>query len=190
MKIRIITGDLKHKNLFAPTGKHKIRSTTSLVKKAVIDIFQRKIEDSSVLDLFAGIGNVGIEFLSNRAKKAVFIEMNFHNAAIIRRNLEELKFPEEKYSVINDTAEKGLARLHEQFDFIFMDPPYRQNMVRDILARISDLDIIHGDTVIIAEHSQQEKPEERIGRLFRTDSRKYGSTILDFYKKQSITSDG
>ncbi len=74
--MKVITGEFKNRKLLWPAGKNRLRSTTGLVKKAVIDIYQFKLIGAKVLELFAGSGNVGIEFLSNKADKVVFIEID------------------------------------------------------------------------------------------------------------------
>lgn len=184
MKIRIITGYLKHRNLYAPEGKHKVRSTTAFVKKAIMDILQQVVAESSVLDLFAGTGNVGIEFISNRAGRAVFVEANPHNCRIIQRNLSDLGVPEERYRIVRGNVTTALSSLHEKFDFIFLDPPYRENLVESTLALIGKTDICRKGALIIAEHAWKERTGERTGPFVRTDSRRYGSTVLDFFRAE------
>ncbi len=189
MKLKVITGYLKHKNIFAPSGKYKIRATTSFVKKAIIDILQKKIEQGVVLDLFAGTGNIGIEFLSNGAKKVVFIENNFHNIAMIKKNLKNLNIPLDNYFVIHNQVERSFPLLENRFkfDYIFLDPPYRENLINTTIEALSHYKIYHNKTIIIAEHSIKETTSEQINTFQKFDSRKYGSTMLDFYTPELLS---
>ena len=88
--MKVITGKYKNRKLIIPRGKYRLRMTTGLVKEAIIDIFRDFIEGCRMLDIFAGAGGVGIEFLSNNAKEVIFIEGSLHNAKIIKQNLEKL----------------------------------------------------------------------------------------------------
>ncbi len=190
--MKVITGEFKNRKLLWSAGENRLRSTTSMVKKAVIDIYQFKLIGSKVLELFAGSGNVGIEFLSNKADKVVFIEIDSKRCNLIRKNLDCLGMKRDdtppikvggKYFIINKSVKEGLKRLKTKycFDFIYMDPPYKDNLVSETLQSISDADIYNKDTVIIAEHHFKENIKERVGEFKKIDSRKYGMTVLDFF---------
>ncbi len=180
--MKVITGKYKNRNLLAPkTGQ--LRITTGLVKKVCIDIYNTQIEGARVLDLFAGSGNVGIEFLSNNADYVTFIEFNKAHYNIIKKNLAKLGIDKSYYDVINNDITRALKYLNNKytFDFIFMDPPYKENLVNEIIQEISKVKIYNKDTVIIAEHHIKEKTDD-VSDFIKIDSRKYGATILDFYK--------
>ncbi len=183
--MKVITGKYKNRILRVPAGRERLRMTTGLVKKVVIDIFQFKLKDVLVLELFAGSGNVGIELLSNSAGRVVFIEIEDEYCDIIQKNLENLGLDkDEKSLVINNNVEMGLKVLDKKFcfDYIYLDPPYKDNLVSETLLNISEADVYDKNTIIIAEHHFKEKVEEEIGKFRRTDSRKYGMTVLDFFQ--------
>jgi len=188
MSIKIITGKLKNRNLFLPKFKdHQLRLTTGLVKKAVIDIYKEKLKDAVVLDLYAGIGNVGIEMLSNQTKKVIFIEKETKFCNAIKKNLERLGLEKEKYYVINNFVENSLKLLEHRyiFDFIYLDPPYKENLTTKTINLISKFNIYDKNTIIIAEHHYKENTEDTIGNFEKIDSRKYGMTKLDFFKTKN-----
>lgn len=182
--MRVITGQYKNRSLLMPKNKESIRTTTGMVKKAVIDILQGQINGSSVLDLFAGSGNVGIEFLSNDANKVVFSDVKREHCAIIKKNCGKLSISEERYQIIQIHYKKALQICDKKFcfDFIFVDPPYKSNISEECLETIAKYNIYDKNTYIILEHHFKEHLPERIGDFLRIDYRSYGMTILDFFK--------
>ncbi len=184
--MKILTGKFKRRNIIVPKDHAKVRMTTGIVKEAVINIFKDFIEDSTILDVFAGSGNVGIEFLSNNAGKVVFIDSSHKNINIIKTNLEKLEINKNQYELITNDFQIGIKRAaaHNKFDFIYLDPPYHTNMLLQALMLISTLDILSEDSVIIAEHHIKERLDNNIGSLEKFDHRRYGTVILDFYRKK------
>lgn len=184
--MRVITGIYKNRLLFQAPRKYRIRATTAVVKKAIIDIFRNFIENSTILDIFSGTGGMGIEFLSNNAKFVTFIESSYHNVNLIKRNLENLKIEESKYLIIKKdfkVAIPFIAQTFEnKFDFIFIDPPYFTDYIKESLQLLSQFEIYKKDVVVIAEHHKKEKIEEQIGRFKKYDTRAYGTSVVEFFK--------
>jgi 16S rRNA (guanine966-N2)-methyltransferase len=79
------------------------------------------LQGSSVLDLFAGSGALGIEALSRGAEAAVFVERNRKAAAVVRRNLDALGI---QAPVLEDDALTIIGREQDPYDLVFVDPPY------------------------------------------------------------------
>ncbi|MBN1898295.1 MAG: 16S rRNA (guanine(966)-N(2))-methyltransferase RsmD [Spirochaetes bacterium] len=188
--MKVVTGMYKNQKLFVPKKRVGIRMTTSLVKEAVIDIFRSVIEGSVLLDIFAGGGGMGIEFLSNKASRVVFIEGSHQYAGILKDNLTKLRVEEERYRIICRDYRSALKVLpglmKEKFDFIFIDPPYFTDYIKRSIEIISGLDICRKDIVIMAEHHNKERIEEDIERFIKYQSRKYGTSILDFWKRNPV----
>jgi 16S rRNA (guanine(966)-N(2))-methyltransferase RsmD len=104
-----------------------VRPTSDRVKESIFDIIGEEVTNSTVLDLFAGSGSLGIEALSRGAKKAVFVESNHKLAKVIWKNLTKTKL-ERQAKVICSSAANGLSKLersNQQFSLIFLDPPYK-----------------------------------------------------------------
>ncbi len=181
--MKILTGLYKRRNLIIPTSNNKIRMTTGIVKESIINIFKDFIENSRVVDIFAGSGNVGIEFLSNKAREVIFIEKHPYNINIIKKNLIKLNITENRYRLINRDFKAGIRYLKgDKFDFIYLDPPYKKNLLPEALKLISEIGILHNDSVVIAEHHFTENLADNIESLERFDSRKYGTVIIDMFR--------
>ena len=181
--LRVISGKAKGRRLLSVKGM-TTRPTSDNIKESIFNILPGEFEGKEVLDLFGGIGNLGIEALSRGAKKTVFIEINPRASSVIKRNLRNCGFIE-KAQVIGTTVPKGIKILEkrgDRFDLIFLDPPYGKGMFQKTLVRISQSNVLKDNTLIIAEHSLSETLDGSIERLTLTDQRRYGTTLISFFE--------
>ena len=128
------------------------RPTTDRIKETLFNILQNEISGSTVLELFAGSGAIGIEALSRGAREAVFIENGSRQAACIRDNLRTTRLMEKAVLMECDVL-KGISRLSTQnkFDFIFLDPPYLKGIEQTVLNAVRESGTAGRDTLIIVE---------------------------------------
>lgn len=130
------------------------RPTQDRIKETLFNMLQYDLADCTFLDLFAGSGGIGIEALSRGAGQAVFVEQNPKAAEIVRENLEAVRLSD-KALVMNCDALTALKRLEGKyrFDYIFMDPPYNQELERQMLEYLKDSSLIDKQSTIIIEAS-------------------------------------
>ncbi len=178
MSIKIIAGEIKGRKIKTVKGKG-VRPLLARVKKSLFDIIGNRIKNTVFLDLYAGTGSVGIEALSRGAKEVVFIEKDYWAAGVIEENLESLGF-KEKAKVWRKDVLQGLPEKRK-FDFIFIGPPYKLELILPTLKIIAQGQILTEKGWIICQHHFREKlPNEYFFyQLFREE--KYGDTILSFY---------
>lgn len=180
--MRVITGKVKGRKLKAPKGLD-VRPTTDRVKESIFNILRTIKEDSKVLDLFAGSGNVGIEFLSRGAKECFFIDNDNISIKTIRENLEHTRLTPQS-NIYKNSVEGAIRLLSKKgfaFDYIFMDPPYGKNLALPALELICQEKIIKKDGLVIVEHERQISLPEKLLCLKRIDFREYGGTTVTFY---------
>ena len=150
--MRVIAGTAKRLQLKTVKGM-STRPTTDRIKETLFNMLQNDILGCRFLDLFSGSGAIGIEALSRGADNAVFVENSKEAVACIRENLRFTKLADSgivmESSVL--TAVSMLESENRQFDIVFMDPPYNNNIEREVLDRLKSSDIIHEDTIIIVE---------------------------------------
>ena len=160
-------------------------STLDRVKEALFNIIQTNIIDANILDLFAGSGALGIESLSRGASKAVFCDKSYEAIKIIKRNIEKTKF-EDRSTVINKDYKECINRLVEKFDIIFIDPPYKQGLVKDAVEKILDKNILSEDGIIIIETDIEKEILEQLKNVNINvyDLRKYGRVKLLFLNRK------
>ena len=149
--MRVIAGSARRLLLKTVEGLDT-RPTTDRIKETLFNILQNEISGSTVLDLFAGSGAIGIEALSRGAREAVFIENGSRQAACIRDNLRTTRLME-KAVVMECDVLKGISRLSTQkkFDFIFLDPPYLKGIEQTVLNAVRESGAAGRDTLIIVE---------------------------------------
>jgi 16S rRNA (guanine966-N2)-methyltransferase len=180
--LRVISGNLRGKRLFSPKGQ-ELRPTSDRVKEAIFNILQDQFQGQNVLDLFAGTGALGIECLSRGASKAVFVDESPRSLSALRRNIEECRL-KDKTEVLGRKVLPALKILEvrgETFGLVFLDPPYDKGEARRVLEVLSRSSILTPGALVVAEHSLSEGIDS-IPSLPRVDRRKYGRTLVSFFR--------
>jgi len=180
--LRIISGKWKGKRLFSVKGLN-LRPTSDRVKEAIFDILQDHIAGQQVLDLFAGTGALGIEALSRGARRAVFVEESARSLTALRKNIAGCKVKDQAQVLAREVMAgiKILKAQGESFQLIFLDPPYEKGLAYKTLKALATSSVVSPDTLIIAEHAPNEEVMA-IPHLQRVDARKYGGTLVSFFR--------
>jgi 16S rRNA (guanine966-N2)-methyltransferase len=177
--MRVTGGIGKGRRLKVPAGL-RVRPTSDKVKQALFNILGEKVKDAVFLDLYAGVGGVGIEALSRGAGRVVFVDDSRDSLRVVKRNVEQTGFGE-RAQVIPHRAETFLRKTHERFDIVFLDPPY--SLQPEIpLALVSDSEVLNPDAIVVAEHFKRQPSPKQAGRLTLYREAQYGDTVLAFYK--------
>jgi 16S rRNA (guanine966-N2)-methyltransferase len=190
--MRVVTGEAKGRRLKSPKTPGT-RPIIARVKTALFDILSTQIEGARFLDLFAGTGSVGIEALSRGAASATFIEMNPGVLRVLRENLRITGLAN-RAEVLHCDAFKFLQAPptdgpdQRQYDIIYVAPPQYHELAARALALLESAPLLADDGLVIV----QVHPKERAGiiaapcgRLILADERRYGSTLLLFYRQLS-----
>jgi len=181
--MRIIAGTRKGRKLHA-LGGLPIRPTGDRLRESVFNILAGEMAGAMVLDLFAGTGSLGMEALSRGAESCVFVEKNAQAVDLIRRNLTRCGLAE-RAQVIKRDVLQGLGFLNpvqEIFDVVFLDPPYDRGYVTSTLLLLDRCSCLRPDGWIVVEHSRSEDLPEVMKNLSETDRRRYGKTLVSFYR--------
>ena len=160
--MRIISGKFKGKKILEPKDLNT-RPLKDLTKESIFNIIQHSnkfkinFENSEILDLFSGTGSFGIECISRGAKFVTFVENYKEILPILKKNLANLKLVS-NYSIIekNIFDNFNLKEFVKQFDIIFLDPPYKEKNLKDVLLYLIDEKILKlGGIIIIHRHKKQ-----------------------------------
>ena len=179
--MRVITGKARGVNLKTPEGL-QTRPTTDRVKEALFSMIQFDIPTATVLDLFGGTGQLGIEALSRGARRAVFVDESDKACQLIRENLRRTRM-EQDGSVVRSDYLANLGRCREKFNIIILDPPYAEVFLENALKRITEIDILQSGGIIVTERPLgKELPYEFEGYT-RSKDYKYGKTLITLYRK-------
>lgn len=153
--MRVIAGSAKRLQLKTLDGIDT-RPTTDRIKETLFNMIAPYLYDCEFLDLFSGSGGIGIEALSRGAREAVFVEKNPKAMACIKENLKHTKLAGKAVTLTKDVMTAMYQLEGEKtFDYIFMDPPYHQELERRVLEYLSGSDMVYEDTVIIVEASKE-----------------------------------
>jgi 16S rRNA (guanine966-N2)-methyltransferase len=177
--LRVIGGRQKGRKLhrFEGTG---IRPTADRLREAIFNILHDRVPETFVLDLFAGTGALGIEAISRGAAFAVFVDHRTEATTLIRRNLSACGMSD-RSRVVKWQIDRNLDCLkpyRNQFDLVFMDPPYDGRLVHPALANLKKSGVIGDGAWVVVEHAVSEPPLPRRPDLVLFDQRRYGKTLV------------
>ena len=182
--MRIIAGTARGRQFDAPAGKDT-RPTLDRVKESIFGSIQFDIPDSCVLDLFSGSGNLGLEAASRGAKKVVCNDYNRACAELIAKNAKKLNLDSIVQVVCKEYVNclVDLQQAGEQFDFIFLDPPYLEGAAQVAIDAIFSLGLLRENGSVILEHADQFPPTitTPLARLIQT--KRYGTCAVSIYRK-------
>lgn len=191
--MRIISGTAKGRKILSPKNEGRItekgeikatRPTLDRVKESMFNILGHQVYDAEVLDMFAGTGSLGLECASRGARKVVFLEKFKETYDILLENIHILGFKSTTEVYMKDSYEfiKSLASKGEKFDIIFVDPPYLNHMVDKAIDLVEEYDLLKNGGVIVSKYDREEPIYQPEGKYELTDERKYGNTIIAFYR--------
>ena len=179
--MRVITGKARGVQLKTPEGM-LTRPTADRVKEALFSIINFDIPGAKALDLFGGTGQLGIEALSRGAERCVFVDAREEACRLIRENLKRTNLFQEAEVVRSDYMDY-LNRCRERFSIIFLDPPYAEEYLENAIKRITEIDILQTDGIIVAERPVGKEVTWEIDGYQRSKDYKYGKTLLTIYRK-------
>lgn len=181
--MRVISGKYKGTNIIG-YDIDGTRPTQDRVKESLFGIIQEYIRDSHVLDLFSGSGNLGIEALSNYAEFSYFVDNNKMCCDTIKSNLDKVK--ETNYKILNTDYNDALNYFKNnsiKFDLIFLDPPYKLEVLDNILDKITSYDLLNNDGLVICEY-ENDTFKEDYNNLELIKNKKYGYKNIRIYRKK------
>lgn len=185
--MRVISGMARGTKLYTLEGSNT-RPTLDRVKEALFNIIQYDLENSNILDLFAGSGSLGIEALSRKAKFCAFCDNSYEATTIIKKNIEKTRF-NDLSKIYNMAYDKALLKMKNEnlkYDIVFLDPPYETDYIQKSLELIIKYELLNDDAILILETDDQDrilKELENI-QLDIRDVRKYGRVSLIFLKRK------
>ena len=179
--MRVITGKARGVQLKTPDGM-ATRPTSDRVKEALFSIINFDIPGMTVLDLFGGTGQLGIEALSRGAEKAVFVDASEAACKLIRENLKRTKL-EGQGRVVRGDYLSFLRSCREKFGIIFLDPPYAEEFLENALNCITEIDILQSGGIIVTERPLDKSLLLDFPGYTCSRDYKYGNTLITIFRK-------
>ena len=178
--MRIISGDFKGKKIFLPRDE-KTRPLRDLVKESIFNLllhskkFDCSIVDSNILDLFSGTGSFGLECISRNSKMVTFFENYSEALNVLKKNIYSLKV-DSKCKIIEKDCFKFFnteVSFKEKFDVIFMDPPFKEIRINQLINVMLEKKILKDNGIIII-HRHKNDNINISKKLKILDQRNYG----------------
>lgn len=179
--MRIVTGLARGITLQTLEGD-ATRPTPAVVKEAVFSSIQFDLEGRTMLDLFAGSGQMGLEALSRGAEKATLVDGNRDAVNVIMANAKKTKlYPKTNILCMDWEQYIKSAANRNAFDIIFLDPPYAEELLPKVLSALFDANMVKESSIVICESGSKldtedvmikerydVKKEARYGRVYVT----------------------
>lgn len=180
--MRILGGQWQGRTLDAPAG---IRPMQEMLKQALFHVLG-DVAGLTVLDLFAGSGQLGIESLSRGATFAAFVEKERRNADHIRAALKDIGVSAVAARVLALDALRYLGQTATAFDLIFMDPPYEENLVNPAVKAVDEhATVLTTGGRLVVRHTKHEAFDESGVKSLESEfTRCYGDDIVRIFRKK------
>jgi len=183
--MKVIRGKMKRQLLEVPSG---IRPAAMRLKTSLFDMIHEICPESVVLDLFAGSGALGFESLSCGAALCVLVDERDDCCAVVNRNAVHLKVTESVrvYCLEAVAAVKMLGEKNEQFDLVFLDPPYYSGILRKTLQAINEYDIVAklGFIIVLCPRDKGISSVQEVDGFTLLKEKHYGQSAVFIYQKQ------
>jgi 16S rRNA (guanine(966)-N(2))-methyltransferase RsmD len=172
--MRIVAGTHKGRKINPPNNL-TVRPTTDRAKEAIFNIIDSRyfFSEKSVLDLFSGTGNIAFEFASRGVEKVVAVDHNIHCVEFINATSQKFEF---NISVVEYNALKYAKNCKEQFNFVFVDPPYSYENYQKMKDVILQNNLVKKDGLLIIEHDK-----ETVFNDNNVEVRKYGTVHFSLF---------
>lgn len=183
--MRIISGNFRGKKIIEPRDV-KTRPLKDITKESIFNIithsnkFSIDFKNAEILDLFSGTGSFGIECLSREVKYVTFVENYIGILPILKKNLSNLKSILNYQIIEQDILQNfNFKNLDKKFDVIFLDPPYKERNLTNLIALLIDYKILATEGIMIIHRNN--KQEDVFPDTFRIiEQKKYGLSKIIF----------
>jgi 16S rRNA (guanine966-N2)-methyltransferase len=164
-----------------------MRPTTQKVREALSNIWREKIAGSKFLDLFAGVGSVGIEALRQGAAEVHLVENHPRVLKVLKHNLKGQPWAG-TYKILALEVKSFLKHNKETYDLIFLDPPYGSTLAEETLNLLAAGHSLEGDGWVVVEHHHKTSLADNYAVLAKIKTYKYGETRISIFKRSAAAS--
>lgn len=180
--MKVISGFLKGRNI-SGYDIEGTRPTQDRVKESLMASIQNYIKNATVLDLFAGSGQLGIETISNGAKVCYFIDNNQEVIKVLKDNIKKLNINNYSKIFLSDWKKmlNEFAKTNQKFDLIFVDPPYDYDVYEKVIKKVNELNLLNDNGLLVLEYSNN-KFQDKYDKLELIKEKKYGYKFIRIYK--------
>ena len=150
--VRIIGGDWRGRKLEFPSTVQQLRPTPARIRETLFNWLSPDINGARCLDLYAGSGALGVEALSRGASEVVFVESDIVSTRLLQQNMSRLGSKSKVYTM---DARRFVRQIGGKWDIVFLDPPYRHGMLKQILRLLHDHDCLAKQALVYIESERE-----------------------------------
>lgn len=178
--MRIISGLYKSKRI-SPPKNLPVRPTTDMAKEGIFNVINNEFyfENLTILDLFAGTGNISYEFASRGVKSITSVDNNYNCVKYIKSMAAEMGF--DQMTVLKSDVSKYVTATKTTFRMVYADPPYNMEGQTELITAILNGDLIESEGWLIMEHDEYHNFSDIEGF---TEQRRYGSVNFSIFVKK------
>ncbi|AXG70380.1 ribosomal RNA small subunit methyltransferase D [Kordia sp. SMS9] len=184
--MRIISGKHKGRRFQAPK-KLPVRPTTDLAKESLFNILNNHyyFHEISVLDLFAGTGNISYEFASRGTETITAVDGDYGCVSFIKKTAALLNL---NITALKSDVFKFLDKTYLKSDIIFTDPPYAFTIEQfeKIILTVFERELLLEGGFLIVEHAKETTLDHVKNFSF---SKNYGSSVFSFFELPEASSE-
>ncbi len=179
--MRIIAGTLKGRRLVTP-GFEGLRPTSDKLRETLFNVIAGRVQDSTVLDGFAGTGAIGLEALSRGAAHVTFVDPDPRAVTLIHENLQRCGVRDRSLVIKARFIDASSQLTRAPFDLILLDPPYNERDFPGVIQAAARL--IEPDGLVVLEHARRSAVPVTSGALTSVRTLVSGDSALTFYERQ------
>jgi len=180
-----VTGGQAKGTRLKTLSRRSVRPTTSVVRQAIFSLLENSTADwRRVLDLYAGSGALGIEALSRGVEWVDFVDQRKSCCDIIKTNLEKIGELHRAH-IYCCSVSKAVAFLSNNYDIVFLDPPYSDSSINSSLTSIAKSNLLGNNSLIVLCHANRFPLNSDYNGLHLVKQRRYGDTFIFIYQKEA-----
>ncbi|ACA82323.1 16S rRNA (guanine(966)-N(2))-methyltransferase RsmD [Leuconostoc citreum] len=184
--MRVVSGRFRGTRLDAVSGD-KTRPTTDKVKEAMFSMLTPYLNGGEVLDLYAGTGGLSIEAVSRGMAHATLVDRQFQAIKVIQNNIEKTH-DIAAFTVIKSPAKQALEKFalaRQQFDLVFLDPPYAKETLRGDMRYMAENQLLAPQAIILVESDDDANLPQEDQNFMIIQQKHYGITVVTIYRYQA-----
>jgi len=185
--VRIVAGTHRGRPLLGPRGPG-LRPTADRVRESLFNLLGQFFEGGEVLDLYAGTGALAFEALSRGMTRAVLVDPGAESARLVGGNARALAM-EDRIELLRMPVGRAVLRLAAEgrrFALVLADPPYAEQAAAEVARAVGEGGLLADGGILVVEHGRREVPPDTVGGLQRTDSRRFGDTMVSLYRTATV----
>ena len=185
--MRIVAGTHRGRPLLGPKGPG-LRPTADRVRESLFNLLGQFFEGGEVLDLYAGTGALAFEALSRGMSRAVLVDPGAESGRLVAGNARALGM-EDRIELLRMPVVRAVPRLAAEgrrFALVLADPPYAEEVAAVVAKAVGEGGLLADGGTLVVEHGRREVPPDTVAGLQRTESRRFGDTMVSLYRAATV----